>query len=131
LNFGHTVGHAVETVTGYGPVLHGEAVAYGMVVAAHIAVDRGMLAPELRGRLIALLRRVGLPTRPHELGAHVNPAEVVAALGQIKKIRDSRIRFVLPVELGSTVIADDVTDDEVYRAILSTASSPSTRVNAA
>lgn len=131
LNFGHTVGHAVETVTGYGPVLHGEAVAYGMVVAAHIAVDRGMLAPELRERLVRLLRRVGLPTRPRELGAHVNPTDVVAALGQIRKIRDSRIRFVLPVELGSTVIADDVTDDEVYRAILSTAKSPSTRVTAA
>jgi 3-dehydroquinate synthase len=131
LNFGHTVGHAVETVTGYGPVLHGEAVAYGMVVAAHIAVDRGMLAPELRERLVQLLREVGLPTRPRELGAHVNPTDVVAALGQIRKIRDSRIRFVLPVELGSTVIADDVTDDEVYRAIVSTAKSPSTTITAA
>src|SRR5207302_5326345 len=91
LNFGHTVGHAVETVTGYGPVLHGEAVGYGMVVAAQIAVDRGMLAPELRERLVQLLRRVGLPTRPGELGAPADPAEVVAALGQIRKIRDSRI----------------------------------------
>lgn len=131
LNFGHTVGHAVETVTGYGPVLHGEAVAYGMVVAAQVAVDRGVLDPELRGRLVRLLRRVGLPTRPGELGAHVDPAEVVAALGQIRKIRDSRIRFVLPAELGSTIIADDVTDAEVHRAILATATSPGFRATAA
>jgi len=131
LNFGHTVGHAVETVTGYGPVLHGEAVAYGMVVAAQIAVDRGMLAPVLRARLVGLLSRAGLPTRPCDLGAHIVPSEVVAALGQIRKIRDARIRFVLPVGLGATVIADDVTDDEVHRAILATAAAPATTATVA
>src|SRR5215467_5541664 len=61
LNFGHSVGHAVETVTGYGPVLHGEAVAYGMVVAIRIARARGVLAPSVAARIVAILRSVGLP----------------------------------------------------------------------
>lgn len=120
LNFGHTVGHAVETVTGYGPVLHGEAVAYGMTIAAEIAVRRGMLAEEDRARLVGLLNRCGLPTSTLDLPRSVQPGAVTAALGQIRKIRDSKIRFVLPVEYGCTVIADDVTDDEVAMAMAAT-----------
>ena len=120
LNFGHTVGHAVETVTGYGPVLHGEAVAYGMTIAAEIAVRRGLLAENARGRLVDLLDRVGLPTSSDDLPDAVQPGAVTAALGQIRKIRDSKIRFVLPVEFGCTVIADDVTDAEVAAAMAAT-----------
>lgn len=120
LNFGHTVGHAVETVTGYGPVLHGEAVAYGMTIAAEIAVRRGLLAESIRSRLVDLLRRVALPTSSDDLPDAVRPDAVTAALGQIRKIRDSKIRFVLPVEFGSTVIADDVTDAEVAAAMAAT-----------
>ncbi|NGY63149.1 3-dehydroquinate synthase [Lentzea sp. NEAU-D13] len=118
LNFGHTVGHAVETVTGYGPVLHGEAVAFGMTVAAQIAVSRGLLDSGVRDRLVTLLRTVGLPTSLSDLPVPVDPAAVVAALDQVRKIRDGKIRFVLPVELGCTVIADDVTNAEVRDAML-------------
>jgi 3-dehydroquinate synthase len=113
LNFGHTVGHAVETVTGYGPVLHGEAVAFGMVVAAAIAADRGLIDLDLRDRLVQLLRRIGLPVSLAEFGVWVDVDDVVAALGQIRKIRDGQIRFVLPLALGQTAIVDDVTDAEV------------------
>lgn len=120
LNFGHTVGHAVETVTGYGPVLHGEAVAYGMTVAAQIAVTRRLLPEQARDRLVQLLRRIDLPTSLTDFRVAVDPHAVVAALGQIRKIRDSKIRFVLPVEFGCTVIADDVTDDEVLAAMRAT-----------
>lgn len=120
LNFGHTVGHAVETVTGYGPVLHGEAVAYGMVVATQISVDRGLMALPLRDRLVRLLDRVGLPTSLYDFQVPVDPTAVVGALEQIRKIRDSSLRFVLPTRLGSTVISDDVTDAEVHAAMLST-----------
>jgi 3-dehydroquinate synthase len=120
LNFGHTVGHAVETVTGYGPVLHGEAVAYGMTIAAEIAVRRGMLSEQDRSRLVGLLNRCDLPTSTLDLPSSVRPGAVTAALGQIRKIRDSKIRFVLPVEYGCTVIADDVTDDEVAMAMATT-----------
>jgi 3-dehydroquinate synthase len=118
LNFGHTIGHAVETVTGYGPLLHGEAVAYGMACASRIAERRGLLAPAVLRRVVALLRTVGLPVEVDDLPVRVDPAKTLAALGQIRKIRDGHLRFVLPVQLGETVIADDVTDDEIHAALI-------------
>lgn len=120
LNFGHTVGHAVETVTGYGPVLHGEAVACGMAVATRIAVRRGLLDRSVLDRLTCLLHRVNLPIGLGDFGVPVDAAQVVAALGQIRKIRDGQIRFVLPVAFGETIIADDVTDGEVLGALTAT-----------
>lgn len=117
LNFGHTIGHALETVTGYGPVLHGEAVAFGMACASRIAARRGLLDPALLERITGLLREVGLPTVLADLPVRVGPAETVAALDKIRKIRDGLIHFVLPVELGETVIADDVSDAEIHAAL--------------
>jgi 3-dehydroquinate synthase len=114
LNFGHTIGHAVETVTGYGPVLHGEAVALGMACAARIAEHRGLLATVTLRRITSLLETVGLPTTLASLPVALDPDRTVAALGQIRKIRDGRLRFVLPVGLGKTVIVDDVTEEEIY-----------------
>ena len=72
LNFGHTIGHPLETVTGYGPLLHGEAVAFGMVVESRIAVARGLLDPCLLERLLALLERFGLPARAADLPVAVD-----------------------------------------------------------
>ncbi len=118
LNFGHTVGHAVETTTGYGPVLHGEAVAFGMAIAVDIARARGVLEAPLAGRIVALLTRLGLPVRLEQLGARPDIDEVLAALAKIREIRDGSLRFVLPVELGATIISDNVTDDEVRAALL-------------
>lgn len=117
LNFGHTVGHAVETVTGYGPVLHGEAVAYGMAVAARIASTAGLLDNGVKDRLVTLLRRVGLPTEPSHLAVPVSFDAIIAALGQIRKIRDGKLRFVLPVCLGEAVIVEDLSDAEVRAAL--------------
>lgn len=117
LNFGHTIGHAVETVTGYGPVLHGEAVAFGMACAARIAERRGLLDPAMLRRITELLSAVGLPTAIADLPVRLDPGKTVAALERIRKIRDDRIRFVLPVALGETVIADDVTDEEIHTAL--------------
>jgi 3-dehydroquinate synthase len=117
LNFGHTIGHAVETVTGYGPVLHGEAVAFGMACASRIAEYRGLLDPAVLWRITGLLSAVGLPITLADLPVRPDPGETVAALDRIRKIRDDRIRFVLPVELGETVIADDVTDEEIHAAL--------------
>ncbi|BAL88435.1 putative 3-dehydroquinate synthase [Actinoplanes missouriensis 431] len=118
LNFGHTVGHAVETVTGYGPVLHGEAVAFGMAVAVEIAVERGLAEYVLRDRLVQLLSRIGLPVSLTGFTVPVDPGEVVTALGQIRKIRDGQIRYVLPLSVGETAIVNDVTDAEVHAAML-------------
>src|SRR3954469_3265658 len=76
LNFGHTVGHAVETVTDYGPVLHGEAVAFGMAVAIDVARGRGVVDPATADRVIALIRRLGLPVSLADLGVEVDVDDV-------------------------------------------------------
>src|SRR5690606_35433976 len=66
LNFGHTFGHAIESMAGYGNWLHGEAVAAGMALASHFSVELGRLAAPDAERLVALLRRLGLPVEPPE-----------------------------------------------------------------
>jgi 3-dehydroquinate synthase len=121
LNFGHTIGHPLETVTGYGPLLHGEAVAFGMVVESRIAAARGLMPAERLQALIGLLRRVGLPTSTTELPVAVDEAAVLAATEKVRLIRAGSLRFVLPAEhLGETVIADDVSDREVRAALEAT-----------
>jgi 3-dehydroquinate synthase len=117
LNFGHTIGHPLETVTGYGPLLHGEAVALGMVAESRIAVDRGLLDVATYERIVQLLRRVGLPTRAEELSVPIAIEAVIAAMDKVRLIRAGSLRYVLPVALGATLIADDVTDDEARRAL--------------
>jgi 3-dehydroquinate synthase len=117
LNFGHTVGHPLETVTGYGPLRHGEAVAFGMVVESRIAANRGLLASEDLERIIALLARVGLPTCAAELPVSVDGAAMVEAMGKVRLIRGGSLRYVLPICLGESEIADDVTADELRAAL--------------
>jgi 3-dehydroquinate synthase len=117
LNFGHTVGHALETVTGYRMVTHGEAVSVGMAVAVRIAVGRGILDEAVAVRITELLRRVGLPVTVDELTVTVCPDALMAALGKIRHIRDGSLRFVLPTDLGEVQICDDVTDHEVKTAL--------------
>lgn len=118
LNFGHTVGHALETVTGYQAVPHGEAVSVGMAVAVRIAARRGILDDAVAARITVLLRRLGLPVAVDELAAPVCADSLVAALAKIRHIRDGYLRFVLPTDLGEVQICDDVTDDEVKTALL-------------
>jgi 3-dehydroquinate synthase len=117
LNFGHTIGHPLETVTGYGPFLHGEAVAFGMVVESRIAADRGLLDEDTLERIVELLRRCGLPTTGADLPARIDADAVLAAMEKVRLIRAGSLRFVLPVAPGETVIADDVTLDEVRAAL--------------
>jgi 3-dehydroquinate synthase len=117
LNFGHTVGHSVETATGYGPVLHGEAVAYGMSVAMRIATARGVLPAGTLVRILAILRTLGLPTLPEELPEMPPVEEVIAALEMVRQVRNGSLRFVLPTGIGSALICDDVGDDEIRAAL--------------
>ncbi len=117
LNFGHTVGHAVETVTGYGPVLHGEAVAYGMTVAIRVARARGVLAPSVASRIVTILRSVGLPVALGDLPVVPGEEDVIRALEKVRQVRDGSLRFVLPTGIGSALIVDDVGYDEIRSAL--------------
>ncbi len=98
LNFGHTLGHALEAATGYERLLHGEAVAIGMVYAAELSVRRAGLSPTERDRLVRLLRAAGLPVSASGLG--VEWAQVVAAMSLDKKAAGRVPRFVLAEAIG-------------------------------
>lgn len=113
LNFGHTFGHAFETLLGYGTLLHGEAVAIGMVLAARLAQRLGRVDDELVARLRDLLEAFGLPTEVPKL----DPQQIIDAMVHDKKAQDGRLRFVLPKCLGQTELVDDVHEDDV-RAVL-------------
>lgn len=117
LNFGHTVGHPLETVTGYGPLLHGEAVAFGMAVEARVAAARGWLAASTLDRLLAVLDRCGLPVTAAGLPPGVRADAIVAATEKVRLIRAGSLRWVLPLDLGDTVIADDVSEAELRAAL--------------
>ena len=117
LNFGHTIGHPLETVSGYSPLLHGEAVAFGMVAESRIAVARGLMDPALLDRLVALLRRCGLPTCAEDLPVAIDGPALVRAMDKVRLIRAGSLRFVLPLELGATVIADDVGPEEIAASL--------------
>jgi 3-dehydroquinate synthase len=117
LGFGHAVAHPLETVTSYSAILHGEAVAFGMAVEAQLAAARGLLAPDRLERMLSLLQRVGLPTSARELPTEVDPERLLAATERIRLIRGGGYRFVLPIDFGETVIADDVTPAELCAAL--------------
>jgi len=110
LNFGHTFGHAIEQVQGYGAWLHGEAVACGMAIAATISAKRGWLDPEAVTRLETFLRAFDLPVRaPSDMDA----SGFFAAMAGDKKVERGKIRFILLERLGSATIADDVSEAEL------------------
>jgi 3-dehydroquinate synthase len=117
LNFGHTIGHPLETVTGYGPLLHGEAVAFGMVVESRIARERGLLDDRTLARLLDLLERCGLPTTASALPVRLDADALIGAMEKVRQIRAGSLRFVLPIGFGETVIADDVSECEVREAL--------------
>lgn len=101
LNFGHTLGHAIERQAGYGTVLHGEAVAIGMVLAVRIGVALGVTDPALAAEVETLLQRLGLPTMiPSELTVD----ELVDALKHDKKAEGQGVRFVLLERPGAFVV---------------------------
>lgn len=96
LNFGHTVGHALETLSGYG-LLHGQAVSIGMAAEAYISVKAGYLAPEKYMRLYKLLRKFGLPTK---FPSKTPPERIVAVMGLDKKNEKGRVHYTLPSGIG-------------------------------
>jgi 3-dehydroquinate synthase len=113
LNFGHTAGHAIEAVTKYRKFLHGEAVAYGMLVAAALAVQRGALTEADRKALAGLIASLG-PLPPI---SDLTTAEILEAMQHDKKMVAGRLHFVLPTAIGATTIVDDVSEKEMKAAL--------------
>jgi 3-dehydroquinate synthase len=113
LNLGHTFGHALETVAGYGKLSHGEAVAIGLVCAARLAEALGHAPGGLTERLRDLLRTFGLPhsVKPHD------PARIVQAMSLDKKNRAGRLRLVLAKRLGQIECVDDVPPDRILNLL--------------
>jgi 3-dehydroquinate synthase len=108
LNFGHTIGHALEAATGYRSLLHGEAVGWGMLAAVELARRLGRLRPSEADRVAALVVAVGrLPRLPERRIA------IVRWLGADKKARAGRLRWVLPRRIGEVEITEDVPESLV------------------
>ena len=113
LNFGHTAGHALEAVTKYRRFRHGEAVAYGMLVAAELATARGALADRDRQALADVVISLG-PLPPI---ADVSSAQMLDAVQHDKKVVAGTLHYVLPTAVGATAIVDDVTGKELRAAL--------------
>jgi 3-dehydroquinate synthase len=111
LNFGHTIGHAIEAATSYRKLLHGEAVAWGMIAALHVSLARRRISQRDFDRMSACILRYG-PVPPFKADA----AKLVALTYGDKKKRSGRRAFVLTTGIGTTEIAYDVTDEELLAA---------------
>jgi len=113
LNFGHTVGHALESVMRYTRFLHGEAIGWGMMAATLIAVALGRLGTGEAARILRLVARVGpLPELPR-----ISAARLLEALRADKKARGGRLRFVLPRRIGKVEVVADVPDALVVEVV--------------
>ena len=109
LNYGHTFGHGIEKLCGYGQWLHGEAVAIGMVMAARLSVAVAGLDESVVMRLTALLRRLGLPTALDQASRKVATIEAMMdVMGLDKKVVDGRLRFIVASQLGQVQVRDDI-----------------------
>ncbi len=115
LNLGHTIGHGVEAAAGYGELLHGEAVAIGLLAALRLSVELRGLDDAVLGETQQILERAGLPTRATGLTA----ADVQAAMRGDKKRTGGRPRLVLLDAVGSPVFGIDPGDDPLMRAVAS------------
>jgi 3-dehydroquinate synthase len=105
LNLGHTFGHAIEQVTGYGSYLHGEGVAIGLAAAARLSAKLGHLAPNDVARVEKTVAAHALPTR---LRTSLPVADLMAAMQHDKKVRSGRLRFVVLNRLGEAATQSDV-----------------------
>ena len=114
LNFGHTIGHALETVTGYSRFLHGEAVAMGMCAASRIAVRLGLMGESDADRITALINGYGLPA---SIPPDIDISDILTAMEVDKKFRSGKMRFVLPERIGRVRIEEGVPRDVVAEVL--------------
>lgn len=114
LNYGHTIGHALESLTGYGLINHGEAVGIGMVAVARVMVHLGLWDTATEARQLAVIQKAGLPTM---IPAGVGLEAIVDRLKTDKKVKDGQVRFILSLAIGSAFVTDQVTDAQVAEAL--------------
>lgn len=114
LNFGHTLGHAIEAYGRYRQIRHGLAVAIGIACATRLGFNRGITAPSAAEQILAALRAADLPV---SLPADDVPG-VVDMLGAIAAIRDGKLRFVIPRSIGQMAFVDDIRPDELMKAAI-------------
>ncbi len=117
LNYGHTFAHAFETATGYGTLLHGEAVSLGMVAAAQLAATLGRITAETVTRQHTLLEHLGLPVTTNTLAA-VADDTLLAIMGRDKKTEHGQLRFVLPDCIGHVELVEGIDPAAVTAAIV-------------
>ena len=110
LNYGHTVGHAIESVTNYRLYNHGEAVGLGMVIAGAIAVDLGLWSELDQAKQVALIAKTRLP---QTVPTDINLESIIESLSTDKKVEAGKVRFILPTAIGSVTLSDRVTSDLV------------------
>jgi len=113
LNFGHTVGHALEAVTKYKQFRHGEAIGYGMLAALAIGVARGVTPKSLYEEVESLITQLG----PLPSVADISTKDVIAAIGRDKKVVNGTLHFIAAAERGKTVELTDVTEKEIKAAL--------------
>jgi 3-dehydroquinate synthase len=114
LNFGHTIGHAIEHAAGLGNMLHGEAVSLGIVAASRISVAKAGLPPDQCSEIIAMLESFGLPVRlPENFACEKIPAAIL----RDKKFEKQRIRFVVTSSIGTASVAENISLADMLEAV--------------
>jgi len=114
LNFGHTVGHAIERAGDYEMFLHGEAISLGMVAATTISIKKAGLSPTERDAICGLLKKFDLPTHlPHDVARD----RIFDALKFDKKFESGEVRFVVTPKIGSAILSRDVSVDDIRDAV--------------
>jgi len=114
LNFGHTIGHAIENAAGYGQLLHGEAISLGLVAELFLSVKHTGLDEEAAKRAVQLLDFLGLPTR---LPSALDEQAILQAMKTDKKFEEGKMKFALISRPGQALLCDRVTQDDVKEAL--------------
>jgi len=112
LNYGHTIGHAIETATHYKKYRHGEAVAIGMLYASKIAIELGLADETVFKRQLSLIKQLGL-----SIQTGLKPKDIIQRVYSDKKTIAGKLRFVLPIKIGKVIVSDHVTEDVLYRVL--------------
>ena len=113
LNYGHTIGHAIEALTGYSTYTHGEAVAIGMVYAARLSEVMDRCSEDVTRRITGLIENFGLPTKLPSLAAR----DMIQSMYLDKKTTHKKIRFILVKDIGSIEIVDQVAETHIQTAL--------------